>query len=107
MRTETGSAAILLGAAVAALVWVNVDASSYDSVWHTTFSVRLHDWGVAQDLRAWVDEGLMTFFVGAGGLGGPRQFEVGELRRRRRAALPFVAGIGGMAVPVHVYHAFN
>ena len=31
LRTETGSAAVLLAAAVAALVWVNVDASSYDS----------------------------------------------------------------------------
>ena len=31
LRTETGGAAVLLAAAVAALVWVNVDASSYDS----------------------------------------------------------------------------
>ena len=30
LRTETGGAAVLLGATVAALVWVNVDASSYD-----------------------------------------------------------------------------
>ena len=29
LRTETGSAAILLGATIAALVWVNVDAGSY------------------------------------------------------------------------------
>ena len=107
MRTETGSAAILLGAAVAALVWVNVDASSYDSVWHTTFSVRLHDWGVAQDLRAWVNEGLMTFFFFVVGLEARREFDMGELRERRRAALPFLAGIGGMAVPVLVYLAFN
>ena len=33
LRTETGSAAVLLSATVAALVWVNVDASSYERVW--------------------------------------------------------------------------
>jgi Na+/H+ antiporter NhaA len=32
LRTETGGAAVLLAAAVAALVWVNLDASSY-AVW--------------------------------------------------------------------------
>ena len=30
LRTETGSAAVLLGAAIAALAWVNIDSSSYD-----------------------------------------------------------------------------
>ena len=34
LRTETGSAAVLLAATVAALVWVNVDLASYERVWH-------------------------------------------------------------------------
>ena len=41
LHTETGGAAVLLGAAVAALVWVNVDAASYDSVWTTRLSIDL------------------------------------------------------------------
>ena len=41
LRTETGGAAVLLGAAVAALVWVNADASSYDSLWGTTLSIEI------------------------------------------------------------------
>ncbi|MBV8942491.1 MAG: hypothetical protein JO240_12250, partial [Solirubrobacterales bacterium] len=32
LRTETGGAVVLLAGAVAALVWVNVDRSSYESV---------------------------------------------------------------------------
>jgi hypothetical protein len=35
LRTETGGASVLLSAAIAALVWVNVDASSYDALWET------------------------------------------------------------------------
>ena len=50
LRTETGGAAVLLAAAVAALVWVNVDEHSYASVWSTTLSIRLGDHGVSLDL---------------------------------------------------------
>ena len=33
LRTEIGGAAVLLAATVAALVWVNLDASSYEELW--------------------------------------------------------------------------
>src|SRR5258708_11545704 len=54
LRTETGSAAVLLGAAVMALAWVNIDSSSYAALWGTQLSVRLGGAGMAQDLRGWV-----------------------------------------------------
>jgi Na+/H+ antiporter NhaA len=107
LRTETGSAAFLLTAAVVALVWVNVDASSYNSVWSTTLSVRISDASIALDLRDWVNSGLMTFFFFVVGLEARREFDLGELRERRRFALPLVAGTGGMAGAVAIYLAFN
>jgi Na+/H+ antiporter NhaA len=107
LSTETGSAAGLLAAAVAALVWVNVGASSYDSLWGTRLSIELGDAGVALDLRDWVNSGLMTFFFFVIGLEARREFDLGELRERRRFALPVVAAIGGMAAAVGIYLAFN
>jgi len=107
LRTQTGSAAVLLGATLAALVWVNVDASSYASVWRTELSIRIGQWGIAQDLRYWVNSGLMTFFFLVVGLEARREFDMGELRERRRFALPLAAGLGGMAVPVAIFLAFN
>src|SRR3954466_5046916 len=62
LRTETGSAAVLLAAAVAALLWVNVDVASYERVWQTTFSIRIGHTGLSHDLRYWLNSGLMTFF---------------------------------------------
>src|SRR5205814_4801053 len=62
---------------------------------------------VSMDLRQWVNEGLMTFFCLVVGLEAKREFDVGELRERRRLAIPVVAAIGGMAVPVAIYLAFN
>ncbi len=94
LRTETGSAAVLLAATVAALVWVNVDASSYDSVWTTNLSIRLGHWGIARDLRYWVNSGLMTFFFFVVGLEARREFDLGELRERRRVTLSLATGLG-------------
>ena len=63
--------------------------------------------GIALDLREWVNSGLMTFFFFVVGLEARREFDLGELRERRRFALPLLAGIGGMAVAVAIYLAFN
>jgi Na+/H+ antiporter NhaA len=102
LRTETGSAAILLIGAVTALVWANI-GTSYESVWHTTLSVTVGGGSVSQDLRHWVNNGLMTLFFFVIGLEARREFDLGELRDRRRLLLPFVAGIGGMVVPVALF----
>ena len=107
LRTETGSAAVLLAATVAALVWVNVDSSSYERVWGTTLTIRVDGWGISEDLRYWLNSGLMTFFFFVVGLEARREFDMGELRERRRLALPLAAGIGGMAVPVLIFLAAN
>src|SRR5918999_3618468 len=62
LHTETGGAAMLLGAALAALTWVNVHASSYEELWETTLSIDLGDAGVSLSLREWINAGLMSFF---------------------------------------------
>ena len=107
LRTETGGAAVVLSAAVAALIWVNADPSSYARVWQATLSIRVAGVGPSHDLRFWVNSGLMTFFFFVAGLEVRREFDMGELRERRRVALPLVAGLGGIIVPVGVYLAFN
>jgi Na+/H+ antiporter NhaA len=107
LNTETGSAAVLLAAVVAALVWANVDPASYERVWTTTLSIRIGGYSISQDLRAWINSGLMAFFFFVLGLEARREFDLGELRERRRIALPLLAGLGGMVVPVAVYLAIN
>ncbi len=98
---------MLLAAAVAALAWVNIDASSYERVWRTTLSIDVGGEGVVLDLRHWVNSGLMTFFFLVIGLEARREFDLGELRERRRFALPLLAGVGGMVAAVGIYLAFN
>jgi Na+/H+ antiporter NhaA len=107
LETETGSAVVLLAAVVAALVWANADPASYERVWTTTLSIRIGGAGISQDLQGWINSGLMAFFFFVIGLEARRELDLGELRERRRVALPLVAGLAGMLVPVAIYLAIN
>jgi Na+/H+ antiporter NhaA len=107
LTTETGSASVLLAAALAAIAWANIDLSSYESVWQTHLSIQVGGSAISQSLRDWVNSGLMTFFFFVIGLEVRREFDLGELRERRRLMLPLLAGLGGMAVPVAIYLAIN
>jgi Na+/H+ antiporter NhaA len=107
LGTETGSAAVLLAAIVAALVWINADQSSYEGFWGTRLSFQLGGWQVSQELRLWVNNGLMTFFFFVVGLEARREFDIGELRQRSRVVLPVLAGAAGMAMAVALYLALN
>src|ERR671913_1277568 len=73
LRTETGGASVLLFAAIAALVWVNVYASSYDALWETTLSIDLGGAGVALCLRHSGNSELLAFFFFVVGVEAPSQ----------------------------------
>ena len=107
IRTESGSAAVLLAATLAALAWANIAPDGYASFWETRLSVRLGTHAVDLDLREWVNSGLMTLFFLVVGLEARREFDMGELRDRRRIPLPLLAGVCGMAVPVAIYLGVN
>src|SRR5664280_715885 len=107
LRTESGSAAVLLVATVVALIWANIAGASYQAVWHTVLSFQLGDSGVTMDLVGWVNSALMTFFFFVVGLEARREFDMGELRERRRLVLPVTAGIAGMTMAVLLYLVIN
>jgi Na+/H+ antiporter NhaA len=106
LRTESGGAAVLLAGALVAVIWANV-GDSYEHVWTTILSIRVDGGGVSLSLRDWIDDGLMVFFFLVAGLEARRELDMGELRQRRRIAVPLVAAAGGMIVPVLIFLAFN
>src|SRR4051812_17367357 len=107
LRTEAGSAGVLLAAIAVAMVWANVADSSYEQFWNTHLSVRLGDEAIDLSLRQWVNSGLMTLFFLVVGLEARREFDLGDLRDRRRFVLPAAAGVVGMALPVAIFLAVN
>lgn len=108
LETSTASGTLLLVAAVVALVWANSPwGSAYERFWGTGAVVRVGGWVVGEDLRHWVNDGLMSLFFLVVGLEIKREFRTGELRDRRAAAMPIVAALGGMLLPALLYLALN
>jgi len=107
LSTETGGALVMLTATLLALAWANAAPHSYGSAWSTQLGVHLGSAGISMDLRHWVNEGLMTLFFLVIGLEAKRELDLGELRERRRLAIPVLAAGGGIVVPIAIYLAFN
>ncbi|MDQ3986034.1 MAG: Na+/H+ antiporter NhaA [Actinomycetota bacterium] len=108
LQTEASGGIVLFGATLVALVWSNSPfESSYFRLWETNLAVNLGDWVVERDLRHWVNEGLMTLFFFVVALEIKRELVHGELSDMKRAALPVVAALGGMAVPAGIYTLMN
>jgi NhaA family Na+:H+ antiporter len=105
---EASSGIVLLAAAIVALVWANSPwRASYEDLWTTELTVRLGGWSITDDLRHWVNDGLMALFFLVVGLEIKRELLTGELRDRRTATVPIVAALGGMVVPALLFLVLN
>src|ERR1700710_305834 len=104
LRAEAnGGLALLLGRVVA-LLWVNVvDPASYVSFWGTHLNVGIGDASIDESLGHWVNDGLMTLFFFLISLEIKRELVPGELRHPKRAALPIIAALGGIVVPIAIF----
>jgi NhaA family Na+:H+ antiporter len=108
LRTEAGSASLLLAAALVALAWANLaPAGSYAELWAARRVLRIGGVAFPWYPRAAVNDGLMTLFFLVVGLEIRRELTRGELRDRRAAMLPAIAALGGMLVPALLYLAVN
>lgn len=106
LRRETVGGALLLGATVVALVWANSPwAEAYHRFRELSFGpAALH---LDLSLGTWAGDGLLAIFFFVAGLELKREFVAGDLRDPRRAALPVVAAVGGMAVPALLFALVN
>merc|ERR1719424_1289721 len=97
-----GSAALLLATA-ASLTLANSagTAAGWLRLWERPLGPAIG--GHALSLRAWINEGLMAVFFFIVGLEMKIEMRVGSLASMRKAALPCIAALGGMLVPMAVY----
>ena len=97
LRQEASGGIVLFAAAVVALVWANSPAGgAYEDLWEVTLWL---------DLRHWVNDGAMALFFFVVGLEIKREVACGELSDRRAAALPAIAALGGVLLPIAVFVA--
>jgi NhaA family Na+:H+ antiporter len=108
IANEAGSAAVLLAATLAALIWANCPVSaSYFTFWATPVRLDLGHWGLNLDLQHVVNDAAMAVFFLVLGLEISRELTIGELRDRRSISVPACGALGGMILPIAIYLAVN
>jgi len=107
-RLEASGGILLLAAAVLALILANSSwGPGYFKFWNTPFTIGGGDWSITKALILWVNDGLMAIFFFVVGLEIKREILIGELSSFRKAIVPVMAAIGGMAIPAGIYLVFN
>ena len=104
LERESSSGILLLGAATLGLLIANSPlAAQYFRV--LDLSISLPYIGIELTLLKAINYGLMTIFFFVVGLEIKRELSSGHLSQLRRAAAPFFAALGGMAIPALIYLA--
>jgi Na+/H+ antiporter NhaA len=105
---ENAAAALLLACTLIAILWANSPwAQTYWGLLDTHVGVAFGDSHFEMSVKHLINDGLMTFFFFIVGLEVTREFKIGELTDRSRAAVPVVAAIAGLAVPAVIFLALN
>lgn len=108
LQTEAAGGLFLLAATVVALGWANSPfAAGYEGLWSTELTIGAGPLAVTEDLKHWVNDGLMVLFFFVVGLEIKRELVVGELCEPRRASLPVLAALGGVVVPAGIFLLLN
>ena len=102
------SALLLLCFTLIAIVWANSPwGATYDEFWDTEVEIVVGGFAAQLTLHQLVNDGLMAFFFFTVGLEVKREFTIGELTDRSRAAVPVIAAIAGLALPAAIFLLFN
>lgn len=108
LSPEAVSGLLLLGTAGLALVAANGPWSElYAGLLNTPVAVTIGEAGVAKPLLLWINDGLMAIFFLMIGLEVRREMTDGTLSTWSQRTLPFVAAVGGMAIPAACFVALN
>jgi NhaA family Na+:H+ antiporter len=107
-RSQSLGGILLFGATIVALIFANTQLGDfYDSLRETKFGFEAGSFSLKKPLLLWVNDGLMAIFFFMIGLEIKRELMIGELNSPSKAALPLVAALGGMLVPVMFYLVLN
>lgn len=106
---ETAGGLLLIAATILALIIGN---SSWSEVYHHLlvdeflFEMEGH-FSFGLEIEKWINDGLMALFFVVAGLELKREVLVGELSSVKKASMPMLAALGGMAIPASIYFFLN
>jgi len=106
-QISASSGILLIVASVVALFWANGPfGETYARFWANHLEINLGAFHFEESLQHLVNDGLMVIFFFVVGLEIKRELVVGDLKDRKRAALPAIAALGGMVFPALIFIGF-
>ena len=107
-KLEAASGLVLLFAAILALIISNGQLSDiYFSTLEKYIILGTKEFGLKLSVLHWINDVLMAIFFFFVSLEIKREFLQGELSNPKKAMLPIIGAVGGMAVPALIYIIIN
>jgi len=106
-KSTTGGIVLFIAAVIAIFFANSPWAEAYSHIWHHEIGVSFGTYELKMSLHHWINDGLMAIFFFVVGLELKRELTNGELASPKKALLPIIAAIGGMAFPALIYLFFN
>ena len=107
-HNESTGGYILIICTIIALIIANVPGLKYlTELWHIKAGITIGELSLNMDLLHWVNDVLMVIFFFLVTLDIKREMLVGKISTYKKAALPLVAAVGGMLLPMLIYFIFN
>jgi len=104
-RESSGGVLILIFAALGLLVANSPLSESYFSFLSVDFKVGQGSLAIDLTIQKFINYVLMTFFFFVVGLEIKRELTSGHLASLKKALMPFIAALGGIALPALIYLA--
>ena len=104
LARETSSGIVVLVAAALGLLVANTPLSgSYKELLEKDFTIALSGLTFSSTVHHFINDFLMVIFFYVVGLEIKRELISGHLNSVKKALMPFIAALGGMAVPAVIY----
>jgi NhaA family Na+:H+ antiporter len=104
VRWGPSAGMLLLLMSIVALALTNsAFGTAFQSWWTASLGFTLAGRAFELPILAWINDGLLSIFFLVVGLEIKREFTVGRLATPRAAALPVIAALGGILVPILIY----
>lgn len=111
---DAAGGVVLIAAAILAMIVANGPlANLYHAILHDTY-LRVGfveggalSYGIEKTVLHWINDWMMVFFFMVVGLEIKRELLIGSLNNRKKAMLPIICAIGGMAIPAAIYALIN
>lgn len=108
VHSQSSSGLLLMATAAIALILANSFLSEiYAHIKHILVGIEVGSWKLEMSMHHWVNDALMALFFFLVGMELKREILVGELSDLRKAVLPIVAAVGGMALPAIIFFLMN